>query len=383
MKKICVITGSRAEYGLLKNLIKDIKNSPRLKIQLIVTGMHLSSIFGNTRKVIESDGLKIDYKINLSLNSDTSNGLLNSMGIGMKGFAKALSKLKPDAIMILGDRYEIFIAAVAATISRIPIIHLHGGEVTEGAFDESIRHCISKMSHLHFVAAEEYRKRVIQLGEQPSTVFNVGGLGVDSISKIKLLSKKELQNKIKFNFLQKNLLITYHPTTLEPKSSKKNINEILTALSKLKNTGLIFTMPNADLENKIIIKKITQFCQKNPNANYYKSLGQKIYFSCIKHADGVLGNSSSGLLEVPTFKKGSINIGNRQKGRLKAESVIDCEANSKSILQAIKYLFSKRFIQNLSNVKNPYGKSGASKKIIKKIEKYNFNHLLKKKFYDI
>ena len=383
MKKICVITGSRAEYGLLKNLIKDIKNSPRLKIQLIVTGMHLSSIFGNTLKVIETDGLKIDYKINLSLNSDTSNGLLNSMGIGMKGFAKALSKLKPDAIMILGDRYEIFIAAVAATISRIPIIHLHGGEVTEGAFDESIRHCISKMSHLHFVAAEEYRKRVIQLGEQPSTVFNVGGLGVDSISKIKLLSKKELQNKIKFNFLQKNLLITYHPTTLEPKSSKKNINEILTALSKLKNTGLIFTMPNADLENKIIIKKITQFCQKNPNAKYYKSLGQKIYFSCIKHADGVLGNSSSGLLEVPTFKKGSINIGNRQKGRLKAESVIDCEANSKSILQAIKYLFSKRFIQNLSNVKNPYGKSGASKKIIKKIEKYNFNHLLKKKFYDI
>ena len=383
MKKVCVVTGSRAEYGLLRWVMEGIRQSPKLKLQTIVTGMHLSSKFGHTANVIESDGFKIDYKVKIPLKSDTSEATVKSMGIGMNGFANALAQLKPDMLLVLGDRYEIFIACIAAMITKIPISHLHGGESTEGMVDEAIRHSISKMSHLHFVAAKEYQNRVIQLGESPKKVFKVGGLGIDNIFKLKLISKKELEIQLKFKFFPRNLLITFHPVTLEADTSEKHIDELLYALSKLKNTGLIFTMSNSDPDNNIIFKKIKDFCTNNHKAKCYTSLGQLRYLSCIKHVDGVVGNSSSGLLEVPSFKKGTINIGDRQKGRLKAESVIDCKPKWTSILNAIDHLFSKKFQKKLPMINNPYGNGGASKKIIKILEKQPLSNLLKKSFYNL
>jgi GDP/UDP-N,N'-diacetylbacillosamine 2-epimerase (hydrolysing) len=383
MKKICVVTGSRAEYGLLRWVIEGISKSPKLKLQIIATGMHLSSKFGYTADVIELDGFQIDYKVNMFLNSDTSEGITKSMAVGMNGFADALAKLKPDILLILGDRYEIFVAAIAAMIARIPIAHLHGGELTEGAFDDSIRHSITKMSHLHFAATEEYRKRIIQLGEQPGKVFNVGGAGIENIFRLNLLSRDELEVLLNFKFLKKNLLITFHPVTLEIKQTKVQIEELLNALLKLKDTGLIFTMPNADIDNELIFEKIRNFCLGNKNAKYYASLGQLNYLSCIKYVDGVVGNSSSGLIEVPAFKKGTINIGDRQLGRLKATSIIDCKPTSESILKAIDRLYSKKFQELLARVTNPYGLSGPSQSIVKILEQQTTSNLLKKNFYNL
>jgi GDP/UDP-N,N'-diacetylbacillosamine 2-epimerase (hydrolysing) len=383
MKKICVVTGSRAEYGLLKLLIKKIIKSPILKLQLIVTGMHLSKKFGNTIKDINSDGYKIDSKINLLLNEDTPEAITKSMGIGMRGFAKTLFKLKPDLLLVLGDRYEIMIAVISAMIAKIPVAHLHGGEITEGAFDDMIRHSITKMSHLHFVATEKYKKRVIQLGEQPKRIFNVGSLAADYITSHKIIPFHKLEKDIKFKFLDKNILITFHPVTLEDNTSKKQINEIIYALQELKNTGLIFTMPNSDTDSNIIFKKIKKFCKNNSNAKFYKSLGQSRYISCLNYVDCVLGNSSSGIIEVPSFKKPTINIGERQSGRIKAKSVIDCKPEKLSIQKALKKAFSKKFQLSLSKVKNPYGKLGAGDEIIKILEKNKFENLIKKNFYDI
>jgi GDP/UDP-N,N'-diacetylbacillosamine 2-epimerase (hydrolysing) len=305
------------------------------------------------------------------------------MGLGMIGFTDALTELKPDLIVVLGDRYEIFTAVAAAMIFRTPVAHLHGGEATEGLIDESIRHSITKMSHLHFVAAEEYRKRVIQLGEQPDNVFLVGGLGIDNIVKLNLLERKDFEKSIDFKLGIKNLLITFHPVTLEKNTSEKQMNEILMALKELKNTHLIFTMPNADTDGRIIFKMIKDFVNNHPYAKSFTSLGQLRYLSCIKHVDGVIGNSSSGLAEVPTFKKGTINIGDRQRGRIKAESVIDCKPTTKSVSDAIKKLYSSEFQQKLKTVKNPYGSGGASEAIVKTLENISLKTILKKKFYNM
>ena len=343
MKKICVVSGTRAEYGLLRWVMEGIRQSSELELQLLVTGMHLSSEFGMTVNVIEDDGFTVDRKIEMLLSSDTAVGVTKSMGLGMIGFADALAELKPDLLMLLGDRYEIFTAASSAMIARIPIAHLHGGETTEGAFDEAIRHSITKMSHLHFVAAEEYRRRVIQLGEKPECVFNVGGLGIDNILRLKLLRRDELEASLDFKLAKRNLLITFHPVTLEQNASAKQMNELLTALAELKDTGLIFTMPNADTEGRILFRQIELFCEKHSQARAYTSLGQLRYLSCIQHVNGVIGNSSSGLAEVPSLKKGTINIGDRQRGRLKAASVIDCEPRHDSIRTALERLFSANF----------------------------------------
>ena len=291
MKKICVVTGSRAEYDLLRRVMEEIRKSPLLDLQLIVTGAHLSSKFGQTVDDIESDGFQIDYKIKMPLDSDTSVSITKSMGVAMNGFADALAKLNPDMLLILGDRYEIFVAATASMIARIPIAHLHGGELTEGAFDDAIRHSITKMSHLHFVAAEEYKRRIIQLGEQPDKIFNVGGLGIDNIFRQKILTRDELESVLDFHFLQRNLLVTFHPVTLEKDTGATQIDELLKALSELQNTGLIFTMPNADIDNEVIFQKIKNFCENNHQAKYYTSLGQVRYLSCIQHVDGVVGLS--------------------------------------------------------------------------------------------
>ena len=384
MKKICVVTGTRAEYGLLRWVMEGIRQSPVLELQLIATGMHLSPEFGMTVDAIEADGFEIDRKVEMLLSSDTAVGLTKSMGLGMIGFADALAELKPDLMLVLGDRYEIFAAATSAMIARIPIAHLHGGETTEGAFDEAIRHSITKMSHLHFVAAEEYQQRVIQLGEQPEHVFNVGGLGIDNILRLNLLTRDELEEALNFKLEKRNLLITFHPVTLEHGTSAEHMDELLAALAELKDTGLIFTMPNADTEGRVLSRQIEAFCAQHSQARVYTSLGQLRYLSCIQHVDGVLGNSSSGLLEVPSFKKkGTINIGDRQRGRLKAASVIDCEPDRGSISKALELLYSPEFQSMLPTVKNPYGTGGASKKIVKILEDASFNDLLKKTFFDL
>lgn len=382
MKKICVVTGTRAEYGLLRWVIEGIRQSPVLELQLIVTGMHLSPEFGLTVKAIEDDGFRIDRRVEMLLSSDTAVGVTKSMGLGMIGFADALAQLQPDLLLVLGDRYEIFAAAAAAMIARIPIAHLHGGETTEGAFDEAIRHSVTKMSHLHFVAAEEYRRRVIQLGEQPERVFLVGGLGIDNILRLKLLERTKLEKALDFKFQTRNLLITFHPVTLECNSSSEQIEELLAALSELADTGLIFTMPNADTEGRVLFRKIEDFCSRHPHAKSYTSLGQLRYLSCIQQVDGVVGNSSSGLAEVPSFKKGTINIGDRQRGRLSASSVINCEPERASIRAALVRLYSGAFQRRLLDAVNPYGKGGASDSIVYTLEQTVFEDLLKKSFND-
>lgn len=382
-RKICVVTGTRAEYGLLRWVMQGIQDSDELDLQLIVTGMHLSPEFGLTISEIEADGFCIDRKVEMLLSSDTPVGITKSMGLAMIGFADALSQLQPELLLVVGDRYEIFAAAASAMVSRIPIAHCHGGESTEGVIDESIRHSITKMAHLHFVAADEYRKRVIQLGEDPNHVFKVGGLGIDNILKLKLLNKMQFEKSINFKLGKQNLLITFHPETLECDTSTNQMSELLNALAELRDTGLIFTMPNSDTEGRALFSQINEFCSLNPNARSYTSLGQLRYLSCIQHVDGIIGNSSSGLLEAPSFKKGTINIGDRQSGRLKASSVIDSAADRKSISSAIKYLFSKPFQNKLQETINPYGEGGASKSIVRVLENRRFNNLLKKSFYDL
>jgi GDP/UDP-N,N'-diacetylbacillosamine 2-epimerase (hydrolysing) len=382
-RKICVITGTRAEYGLLRWVMQGIKDDADLALQIIATGMHLSPEFGLTYRDIEADGFKIDRKVEMLTSSDTPVGIAKSMGLGLIGFADALSELSPDLIVVLGDRFEIFAAVAAALVARIPVAHLHGGEATEGVIDEAIRHSITKMSHLHFVAAEEYRQRVIQLGEQPGHVFLVGGLGIDNIQRLKLLDRTELESSLGFKLGQKNLLVTFHPVTLEAASSAAQMKELLAALHELDDTQLFFTLSNADTDGRTLIKMVEEFVAQHTNARAYTSLGQLRYLSCVAHMDGMVGNSSSGLAEVPSFKKGTINIGDRQRGRLHAASVINCEPTRQSIAAALCCLYSADFQTGLSQVHNPYGDGGASEKVVKLIKSVGLDDLIKKRFYDI
>ena len=383
-RKICIVTGSRAEYGLLYWLMKEINGDPDLELQIIATCMHLSPEFGLTYKLIENDGFHINKKVEMLLSSDTPIGISKSMGLGIIGFGEAYPELRPNIVVLLGDRFETFCAAIAACVARIPIAHLHGGETTQGAIDEAFRHSITKMSHLHFAATDEYRKRVIQLGENPERVFNVGGLGIDNIKKLKLLSREEFEHSIGFKLGSKNLLITFHPVTLEPASAKEQFQNLLDAIDELQDTKFIFTKPNADTEGRIIIKMIDEYISKNSNNSVaFINLGQLRYLSALQFVDGVVGNSSSGLAEAPTFKIGTINIGDRQKGRIKAESVIDCEPTMESTLMALKKLYSKEFQKKLKDVKNPYGEGGAAEKIKKVIKETELVSILKKEFYDM
>lgn len=383
MKNICVVTGTRAEYGLLRWVIQGILDSSSLNLQIIATGMHLSPEFGKTVNIIEEDGFKVDKKVEMLLSSDTSVGVTKSTGLAMISMADAFYDLEPDIILLLGDRYELLAASTAALIAKIPIAHLHGGEKTEGAFDEGIRHSITKMSHLHFVATDEYRMRVIQLGENPERVFKVGGLGIDGVEKLELLSQSELEEQLDFKFKKKNLLITYHPVTLEKGTSEIQMGQLLDSLSNFKDCGLIFTMPNSDTDSRVLFNMIESFCSNNANAKSFISLGQLKYLSCLKYANAVVGNSSSGLLEAPTFKIPTVNIGNRQKGRIKAKSVLDCPPISKEISSTIKRALSNEFQDTLSHTVNPYGKGGASEKIVHLLETISLRNIVKKEFYDI
>lgn len=384
MKKICVVTGTRAEYGLLRWVMQGIKESPELELQLIATGAHLSPEFGLTYRDIEVDGFQIDWKVEMLLSSDTPVGITKSMGLALCGYADAFAALKPDVLVVLGDRFEMLAVVSAALIARIPIAHLHGGERTEGAFDEAIRHSITKMSHFHFVAAEEYRSRVIQLGESPDRVFLVGGLGIDNVLKLKLLDRPELETSLDFQLGPRNLLVTFHPVTLEHSTAAAQMAELLVALEELRDTHLIFTMPNADTDGRVLRGMVRAFVDRYAKtAKVFDSLGQLRYLSCIKHVDAVVGNSSSGLTEVPSFRKGTINIGDRQKGRLKAASVIDCEPSQTDILRSIYKLYSDEFQATLTEVVNPYGHSGASERIVRILEECAHNISLKKGFYDL
>jgi len=383
MKKVCVVTGTRAEYGLLYWLMKEIESDPQLELQVITTGMHLSPEFGLTYKDIEKDFV-INKKIEMLLSSDTHIGISKSMGLAQISFAESFEDLKPDIIVLLGDRYEIFSAASTALIANIPIAHLHGGETTEGAFDESIRHSITKMSHLHFTAAEEYKNRVIQLGEDPSRVFNVGGMGIENIKRLKLLSREEFEESIDFKLNKKNILVTFHPVTLENSTAKEQFQELLEAIDELKDTNIIFTKANSDTDGRIINQMCDEYVLKNSHKSIcFTSLGQLRYLSALQYVDVVVGNSSSGLLEAPSFNIGTINIGDRQKGRIQAKSIINCDSLRLSIVEAFKKLYSKEFKNILINTNNPYGDGCASKKIIKEIKKIDLNNILKKSFYDI
>jgi GDP/UDP-N,N'-diacetylbacillosamine 2-epimerase (hydrolysing) len=382
-RKICVVTGSRADYGLLRLVMQRINDDPELILQVVATGMHLSPIFGLTYREIEADGFSIDFKIETLSSSDSPVGLADSMSKGLIGCADAFSHLQPDVIVLLGDRFEIFVAASAALVAKIPVAHLHGGETTAGAFDEAFRHSITKMSHLHFVAAEEYRKRVIQLGENPRYVFLVGGLGVDGIHEVRLLTKEELEISLNFRFKTRSLLVTFHPVTLEDDTAETQMKELLSALSVLSDTSLIFTMPNADTGGLALIKMIEQFVETHQNAHSFISLGQQRYLSCIAQVDGVVGNSSSGLAEVPSFKKGTINIGARQLGRLQASSVINCLPERQQIRAAIDTLYSQDFTSSLAETSNPYGEGGASGKIVDLLKFVDLSGIIQKTFYDL
>lgn len=382
-RKICVVTGTRAEYGLLYWLLKEIEADKELELQVIVTGMHLSPEFGLTYKEIEKE-FSVNKKIEILLSSDTSVGISKSMGLAQISFAESYDELKPDIVIVLGDRYEIFSATSAAMIARIPIAHLHGGEKTEGAFDESIRHSITKMSHLHFTATNEYENRVIQLGEDPSRVFNIGGMGIENIKRLKLLSKDEFEKSIEFKLNIKNILVTFHPVTLENSTAQEQFKELLGAIDELEETNIIFTKANSDTDGRVINKMIDEYVTKNSNKSIvFTSLGQLRYLSALQYVDAVVGNSSSGLAEAPSFKIGTINIGDRQKGRIKASSVIDCEPNKDSILNSFEKLYSKEFQETLKTITNPYGDGCASKKIVEILKSVDLGNILKKSFYDL
>ena len=383
MRKICVVTSTRAEYGLLYWLLKEIKADSELKLQLIVTGMHLSPEFGLTYKEIEKE-FKIDKKIELLSSSHTSLDICAEMARVYEKFAPALAELKPDILVLLGDRYEIFGVAGVASIMQIPIAHIHGGETTQGAFDEAFRHSITKMSHIHFAATNEYANRIIQLGEEPSRVFNIGGTSIENIKKLNLLNKDEFEKSIKFKLAKKNILITFHPATLENSGAREQFNELLNALDELEETNFIFTKANSDTDGDVINKMIDEYVSENSQkAVAFASLGQLRYLSAIKFVDIVLGNSSSGLLEVPSFKKATINIGDRQKGRARASSVIDVRPDKEEILAAIKRAYSKEFEQTLKDTINPYDGGNPSKKMVKILKEIKLEGILKKKFYDI
>ena len=385
MRKICVVTGTRAEYGLLSRLIRMINESEKTQLQLIATNMHLSPRYGETYKEIEADGFKIDRKIPIiEQGKNDSVATLKSMAKAISGFAEAFNELKPDLITLLGDRYEILAAAEAALIENIPIAHINGGEVTEGAFDDAIRHSITKMSHLHFPSIEPYRKRIIQMGENPDRVFTVGALGVENIKRIHLLTKTEVEHLIDFEIDKKTILVTYHPVTLEPDSMKKDIEAFIEALEEKSILRVIFTMPNSDNGSDVIVDAINTFVKKNKDrAIAFKSLGVKRYLSVMKEVGAIVGNSSSGIVEVPSFGVPTLNIGDRQKGRLAADSVINCSTDKASILVGLDKVLSINFQTFCKSVSNPYGKENTAEEIFKMISTYPLDNIIKKHFYDI
>ena len=383
MKKICVITGTRAEYGLLSKLMKRIDDCPDMQLQIIATNMHLSPEFGLTYREIEADGFHIDKKVEMLLSSDTRNATTKSLGLGIIGFADAFEDLAPDMVVILGDRYEMLGAASAALLYGIPIAHISGGDVTEGAYDDAIRHSISKMSHLHFTSAEEYRQRVIQLGEQPDRVFNFGAIGLDNMRQIQFLDRQSLEQSIGFEIGEDCILVTYHPVTMERNSAETQFGALLEAIDRV-GCRVIFTKPNSDSDGRIIIKMIDEYVAANSDKSAcYTSLGYVRYLSALQFVKAAVGNSSSGILEVPSFGIPTVNIGDRQKGRLRADSVIDCNTDVDSIEKAIRGALSQEWQTIARNVANPYEQPDTVARIFEVLQQCDLSQMKQKRFYDI
>ena len=363
--------------------MKGIDEDPNLDLQIIATGTHLSREFGNTFTEIENDGFRIDLKIPILSDLDSTVGVSESISNAVKGSAVAFAETKPDLILILGDRFEIFAFAISAMIASIPIAHVHGGEVTTGSIDDAMRHAITKISHLHFVSTDEYRKRVIQLGESEDRVFNVGGLGVDAIKNTKLLNQKEIEKLLGFKFLKKNLIFSYHPVTLQSDLGMTELRNVLQSLSELTETRIICTLSNADLGGREINSKISEFVSASDNAVSFVSMGSLRYLSCMALVDGVIGNSSSGILEAPSFKIGTINIGQRQNGRIMADSVINCDGSKSAVSASLSQLYSNEFAKKVKTVLSPYGNGGACEQIIEIVKSTDLTGLIQKKFVDI
>lgn len=383
LKNICIVTGTRAEYGLLKPVIEKVTSDMELNLQLVVTGMHLSSEFGNTIKDIEVDGFNINKKVEMLLASDSPVAIAKSVGLGTISFSEVFSTLKPDIVIILGDRYEIFAAAQTAMIMRIPIAHIHGGELTQGLIDDPIRHSITKMAQIHFVSEAPYQKRVIQLGERPENVHLVGSLGIENISKVKLLSKKQLSTKLNM-CLDKYFLITVHPTTLVEGKSEQDITVLLQALENYNDYGLLFTKSNSDTEGRIINEKIIEFIERYPNARLFDSLGLLNYLSAMYHSEAVIGNSSSGIIETPGYGTPTLNLGNRQNGRYMRANIITKEFELNEIHDGIKIVTSKEFKNLAKQVKNAFEEQRTSEQIVNHIKRYlNEFETVEKTFYDL
>jgi UDP-N-acetylglucosamine 2-epimerase (non-hydrolysing)/GDP/UDP-N,N'-diacetylbacillosamine 2-epimerase (hydrolysing) len=387
-RKICVVTGTRAEYGLMYWLMKEIESDPDLELQLVVTGMHLSPEFGLTYTGIEEDGFKIDKKVEMLMSSDTEVGLTKAVGVGCISFADAFNSLQPDIVVVLGDRFELLSVGIAAVIAKIPLAHLHGGEATEGLIDEPIRHTLTKLSTFHFPAAKEYANRVIQMGENPNRVFNYGMAGLDNIYKLDLLSGSELETELEFNLGKKTAVVTYHPVTLENNTAEQQINNLLAAIEQFDDLNVIFTKANADTYGRIINRRIEEFTAKKPDQyKLFDNLGQLRYLSVLNQADIMIGNSSSGLTEAPSFKIPVVNIGERQRGRIKAQNVMDCGYHQEEIEQAIKKGLSEEFSNKAQETINPYDKyedgktSWRIKETLKQVE--IDEEIIKKEFYDL
>lgn len=383
--KVCIATGTRADYGLFYPLLKEIRAAKGLTLQIIVTGMHLSPEFGLTYREIEQDGFSIDEKVEMLLSSDTPTGVSKSTGLGIMGIADAIERLKPDILVLLGDRFETFAAAVAAMHAGIPIAHLNGGESTVGAVDEAMRHSITKMSHLHFTSTKQYKKRVVQLGERPASVHAVGALGIDNIKHTRLLAKKSVMQKLPFKKRKTNLMVTFHPATLEGDTSGARVTSLLEALDSLRDTGIIFTMPNADTHGRVIARLIEQYVAENPDkCAAFSSMGRVLYLSALNFVDAVVGNSSSGIIEAPSFGIPTVDIGLRQTGRIRAASVLHCGPDARAIRAALGKALSPAFRRKCRTVKNPYGSGDAAKRIVRVLKSARLSpQTLMKTFYDI
>ncbi len=382
--KICAVTGARAEYGLLYNLIRQIDDDPDLELQLVATCMHLSPEFGLTYQEIEGDGFKIIRKVEMLLSSDSPVGVTKSMGLGLISFSEAFEQLKPDILLLLGDRFETITAAIAGILGRIPIAHLYGGELTAGVIDDAFRHAVTKMSHLHFTSTEEYRRRVIQLGESPDTVFNVGALGVENIKRLKLLSKYELERDIGFKIGERCILVTFHPVTLDNTPAKEQFQNLLDTIDEFKGMRIIFTKANADPAGRTINMLIDEFVNNNSHKSIsFTSMGQVRYLSAMKHVQAVVGNSSSGIIEAPSLGVTTVNIGDRQMGRVQSRSVINCRPVKSEITKAITKVLSNEFRQAIKDSPNPYEKEKTSSVIMKTIKMFNWKNALMKRFHDL
>ncbi|OCH29628.1 UDP-N-acetyl-D-glucosamine 2-epimerase, UDP-hydrolysing [Aliivibrio fischeri] len=385
MRKICVVTATRAEYGLLKCLLEDIQDDSDLELQIISTGTHLSPEFGLTNQQILDDGFLVNKKVEILLSSDTPIGVSKSMGLAQISFAEAFDELKPDIVVVLGDRYELIPIVSSANIARIPVAHLSGGELTEGAIDELVRHAITKLSQLHFTAMEEYTQRVIQMGEQPVNVFTVGEVGLDNLHRMNLMSRDEFEASINCKLKEKNILFTYHPeTTQSVKEIERDFVEILKGLNQLENTLIIFTKANADAGGRLINKMIDDYvAEHNDSSVAFMSLGQVRYLSALQYVDAVVGNSSSGIVEAPSFKLATINIGSRQKGRVRAESVLDIEVDAELLVASLNNIHTMEFKAILSQVVNPYGQGNSSYKVVEVLKQIDLDTLKIKHFYDV